>query len=83
MLRDEQFVRPFLAEHLESHQRGCYHDCMQIVHSDDLDRMQILDGLPVRLCERNVPAEIPRCAARLESPYHVSLCQVLVFQAYC
>jgi hypothetical protein len=83
MLCDEQFVCSFLAEHLDSHQRGCYHDCMQTVDSDGLDRMQVLDGLSVRLCERNVPAKIPDCATRLQSAYHVSLCQVLVFQAYC
>jgi len=45
MLRDEQFVCPFLTKHLHPHQRRRNHDRMQTIDSDGLDRMQVLDGL--------------------------------------
>jgi hypothetical protein len=79
MLRDQQFVCTSFTKHLDSHQYRRNNDRMQTIDSDGLDRMQVPDGLTVRSGERHVPAEIPGCSTRLQSAYHVSFCQVLVF----
>jgi hypothetical protein len=53
---------------------------MKTVYTDYLHRMQPLDWLAIFLGERDVSPDVPNRAARFHSAYHISLCQMLVFQ---
>src|SRR6516225_7843067 len=83
MLRYQQFVGSFLAQHLDSHQHRRNDDSMKTVHADRFDGMEIFDWPAGRLGKCYVATEISSCATRLEPTDHVALCQVLVHQAYC
>src|SRR5271157_6314924 len=82
MLRNQQFVGPTLAQHLNSHQYRRNHDGMQAVHSDGLHRMEPLDWLAIFCGERDVSPEVSDRTARLQPAHHIAFRKVLVFQAY-
>jgi hypothetical protein len=73
MLRYQQFVGPFRAQHLDSHQHWDHYDWMQAVHADCFHRMQIFDRPAILLGDRYIPADISNCPTRLEPTDHVTL----------
>jgi len=82
MLRYQQFVGSFLAQHLDSHQHWRNHNRMKSVHADRFDRMQIFDRLTIFLGEGHVSPKVSNRPARPHSAYHIAFRQVLVFQTY-
>ena len=81
MVRNQQFVCPSLSQHLNSHQDGGHHNCMQAIYSDGLHRMQPLDWLTIFLGESDVSPKFSGCAARLQPAHHIAIRKVLVFRA--
>jgi len=68
--------------HVNSHQNGGHHNCMQAIYSDGLHRMEVLDRLPVCLGKGHVATHISSSATRLQPAHNIALRKVLVFQAH-
>jgi hypothetical protein len=58
MLRNEQLAGPACSKYFDSHKDWSYHHCMNSVHSDGIDWMQIRQWLTFRPTECHVPTEV-------------------------
>jgi hypothetical protein len=58
MFRDKQVAGSTCSKQFDSHKDWSYYHCMNSVHSDGIDWMEIRQWLAIRPTERNVPAEI-------------------------
>jgi hypothetical protein len=79
---NQQFVGPFLAQHLDSHQHWRHNDRMKTVHSDCLYWMQTLDCIAIFSCKGDVSPQVSDRTARLQPTHDIAFRQVLVFQAH-
>jgi hypothetical protein len=58
MPRNEQLAGPACPKQFDSHKDWSYHHCMNSVHTDSIDWMQIWQRLTFRPTERDVAAEV-------------------------
>jgi hypothetical protein len=77
--RDQQFVSSPFAEHVPADDGSGYDDCVQTIHRDSLDWMQIFQGQTMLIRESHVPAHIANATAGFQTPDHIPLRQLLVF----
>ena len=81
MTRNQQFIGSAFSKHVPTQHSVRYDNGVQPVHGNGLAWVQILQRFAVFTCERHVPANIACRAARLEPADHVTLRQLLMFDA--
>jgi hypothetical protein len=70
------------SKQLDSHKHWSYNHCMNSVHSDGIDRMEIRQWLALQPTERNVPPEVLHRTAGFDASHHIAFGPMLVFEAH-
>ena len=82
MLRDKQLARSTCTKQRDSDEDLSYYRCMDSVHSDGVDWMEIGQWLARQPAERNVAAEILHGTAGFDPSHNIAFRQMLVFEAH-